>query len=312
MYYRTVFMGSPEFSLPILQGLVNHYNVTGVVTQPDRPAGRGRNLTPPAVKILATKFGLPVIQPERLKEDWAIAQLHAWQPDFIVVAAFGQILRSQVLDLPPFGCINVHASLLPRWRGAAPIPAALLNDDRKTGITIMKMDPGVDTGPILNQRELDIQPVDTTGTLTQRLAEIGAALLLDTLPGYLNGEIQPVPQDDRLATLAPMLKKEDGRLDFNQSTKNLVLQVRAFTPWPGAFTTWNGQRLNIIRAHTLPIDPLENIQPGTAVIHKKYPGVITGDGILLLDEVQPAGKKQMNGQVFIQGARGWENGILTG
>jgi methionyl-tRNA formyltransferase len=305
-------MGSPEFSLPILHGLVKHYHVAGVVTQPDRPAGRGRNLTPPAVKILATKLGLPVIQPDRLIEDWAISQLRTWQPDFIVVAAFGQILRPQILDLPPFGCINVHASLLPHWRGAAPIPAALLNDDQKTGITIMKMDPGVDTGPILNQRELDIQSEDTAGTLTLRLSELGGTLLVDTLPAYLSGEIQPQPQNEQLATYAPLLKKEDGKLDFNQPAKKLALRVRAFTPWPGTFIAWNEQRLNIIRAHALQFEPRKKVQPGTPIVYEKKPAIITVDGILILDEVQPAAKKQMTGQVFLQGARGWENGILTG
>jgi methionyl-tRNA formyltransferase len=181
MNVRVVFMGSPEFALPTLRLLSESYPVVGVVTQPDKPAGRGNLLTPPPVKILAEALGIEVIQPQRLREPWALEQLQIWQPDLIVVAAFGQILRPIVLDLPKFGCINVHASLLPRWRGASPIQAAILHGDRETGVTIMRMDPGMDTGPILSQHSIAIHPEDTAGSLSPRLAETGANLLIQTL-----------------------------------------------------------------------------------------------------------------------------------
>jgi methionyl-tRNA formyltransferase len=299
---RTVFMGSPEFSLPILRQLAENYPVAGVVTQPDRPAGRGRALTPPPIKFLAGELGLPVIQPSRLKEPAAMAQLEAWQPELIVVAAFGQILRPAVLDLPRYGCINVHASLLPRWRGAAPIQAAILEGDEQTGVTIMRMDPGVDTGPLLSQRAIPIHPEDTAGSLSQRLAGLGAQLLLETLPGYLSGDRAPQPQDDSQATYAPMLKKEDGQLDFSQPAARLARRVHAFNPWPGAYTIWQGQILKVHQARALD-EPSPG--PDRTAVHAGLPAVGTGDGLLVLEEVQPAGKRPMPGKDFLQGARGW-------
>ena len=226
-------MGSPDFALSTLRALHENYSVVGVVTQPDRAAGRGRELKSPPVKTLALELGIPVIQPEKLREPEAMEQLRAWSPDVIVVAAFGQILRQDVLDLPKFGCINVHASLLPRWRGAAPINAAILHGDEETGITIMKMDAGLDTGPILTQRSVRIQPDETAGSLFETLSQLGADLLLDTLPGYISGEIKPRPQPEEGATYAGMLKKEDGLLDFSRPAEELERKVRAFNPWPG-------------------------------------------------------------------------------
>ena len=295
-------MGSPEFAIPSLRTLAENYPVAGVVTQPDRPAGRGRTLTPPPVKELARELGLPVIQPRRLREPEAMQQLHAWKPDLIVVAAFGQILRQEVLDLPAYGCVNVHASLLPRWRGAAPIQAAILNGDEQTGVTIMRIDPGVDTGPILSRRPTPILQQDTAGSLSERLSELGAELLLETLPGYLQGEIVPLPQDDSQATYAPMLKKEDGQLDFNRSAVELDLQVRAFNPWPGAYTLWQGQMIKIHRTHVV---AQAGAGPGETLVHQGLPALGTASGLLVLDEVQPAGKKPMPGKFFLQGARNW-------
>lgn len=295
-------MGSPEFALPTLRGLAENYTVAGVITQPDRPAGRGRELTPPPVKRLAVQLGLPVIQPQRLKEPQAMQQIQAWASDVIVVAAFGQILRPAVLDLPPFGCVNVHASLLPRWRGAAPIQAAILEGDPQTGITIMRMDPGVDTGPILRQRAIPILLEDTAGSLAERLAELGARLLLDTLPAYLRGEIQPQQQEDTLATYAPMLSKADGQLDFSQPADILARRVRAFHPWPGAFTLWEGQMLKILRTH--PVEEPSSV-PGATTIHAGQPALACAAGLLVLDEVQPAGKRPLPGEVFLRGAKNW-------
>ena len=302
MTAKIVFMGSPDFSIPAMRALAEVYPIVGVVTQPDRPAGRGRVLTPPPVKRLALELGLPLIQPERLRQPEAMAQLQAWAPDVIVVAAFGQILRPAVLELPRFGCVNVHASLLPRWRGAAPIQAALLNGDAETGITIMRMDAGVDTGPTLSQRALPIQPDDNAGSLSERLAALGGELLLETLPAYLSSELAPQPQEDAGATYAPMLNKADGQLDFSQPAEALARRVRAFNPWPGAFTIWQGQMLKIQRAHAV---PTPCAVPGQTVIYQGLPAFCTSDGLLALDELQPAGKKPQPGKAFLQGARGW-------
>ncbi len=299
---KIVFMGSPEFSLPTLKGLARNYEVVGVVTQPDRPAGRGRVLTPPPVKELALSLGLSVIQPNRLREPEALAQLQAWQPDLIVVAAFGQILRQNVLDLPRLGCVNVHASRLPRWRGAAPIQAAIAAGDAETGITVMKMDVGIDTGAILSQASIEISDQDTGETLSSRLAEKGAELLLATLPGYLDGEIQPQPQDNTLATYAPMLKKEDGLLDLNLPAEALARRVRAYQSWPGTYILWEGDVFKILRAHA---EESSGVSPGEHGIIDRRPALGTSHGWLALDEVQPAGKKPMLGEMFLNGARNW-------
>jgi methionyl-tRNA formyltransferase len=298
-----VFMGSPEFALPTLRALAEHYPVAGVVTQPDRPAGRGRALAPPPVKQLAQELGLPVIQPERLRQPEAMEQLRQWAPDLIVVAAFGQILRPAVLDLPSFGCANVHASLLPRWRGAAPVNAAILHGDTQSGVTIMRMDPGVDTGPMLSQRAEDIRPDDTAGSLAERLAALGAGLLLETLPAYLSGELQPRPQEEAAASYAPMLKKDDGALDFTRPAVELERRVRAFNPWPGAYIVWQGQPLKIHRATA--VAETTGLPPGAHTTWRGLPAIAANTGLLALDDVQPAGKKVMPGKVFLQGARNW-------
>lgn len=301
-----VFMGSPDFSVPSLQMLAKHHRIVGVVTQPDRPAGRGRTLSPPPVKQAAGSLGLPVIQPTRLRAPEAMEQLRQWNPDLIVVAAFGQILRPEVLDLPPFGCINVHASLLPRWRGAAPIQAAILHGDEQTGVTIMRMDPGVDTGPIIQQMAISIQPDETAGELSGRLAELGAKLLTDVLPGYLSGELEPRPQDGDQATYTAVLKKEDGELDFTQPAAWLARQVRAFQPWPGAFTFWQNQPLKISRASTGQSPESEAaLLPGQHTLYQGQPAICTSQGLLVLERLQPAGKKPMDGKSFLQGARNW-------
>ncbi len=302
MPFRFVFMGSPEFALPVLRKLVAQYPVVGVVTQPDRPAGRGRILTPPPIKILAAELNLPVIQPRRLSEPDALEQLQRWAPEVIVVAAFGQILRPVVLELPKYGCINVHASLLPRWRGAAPIQAAILNGDETTGITIMRLDPGIDTGPMLSQRSLSISPEDTAGTLATKLSVLGADLLLETLPSYLSGKLGPIPQDGSLAKYAPMIKKEDGLLDFSLPAVVLDLKIRAYNPWPGAFTYWNDQMLKIHHAHPVEYPPEV---AGKRVIYKELPAITAGNGLIVLDELQLAGRNIQSGKSFLNGIRNW-------
>lgn len=301
MSARIVFMGSPDFALPTLEGLNKAFEVVGVVTQPDRPSGRGQKMTPPDVKILAEKLGLPVIQPVRLKEPEAMAQLKAWSPDVIVVAAFGQILREEVLNLPPFGCINVHASLLPRWRGAAPVQAAVLHDD-VTGVTIMHMGKGLDTGPILSQRSCPITEEMTAGILFDHLAEMGAALLVETLPAYLNGEIEPIPQDNEQSTYAPMLNKSDGELDFSKPAQHLARMVRAYQPWPGAYQFFEDVRLKVYRAHT---HSTHDVVEGGRYIVDGQPAWGTVDGLLVLDTVQAAGKTRVSGEDFLNGAKDW-------
>jgi methionyl-tRNA formyltransferase len=302
MPHRVVFMGSPAFSVPSLLALAGGgYDIAGVVTQPDRPAGRGGKIAPPAVKEAALELGLALIQPAKLRETDAMEQLRAWQPDVIVVVAFGQILRPDVLSLPQFGCLNVHGSLLPRWRGAAPIQAAILAGDEQTGATIMKMDPGIDTGPLLSQQAIPIRPDDTAGLLFERLSTLGADLLLEALPAYLARQILPQPQPEEGATYAPMLKKEDGRLDWALPARELARRVRAFNPWPGAFFEWQEGALKVLRAH-----PAEaRAEPGQQLVYEKLPAVGTGEGLLVLDEVQPPGKKPMPGKAFLAGARGW-------
>lgn len=294
-------MGSPDFAVPSLRALAAAYRICGVVTQPDRPSGRGGVLTPPPVKVLAQELGLPLMQPEKLRAPEAMAQLTEWAPDVIIVAAFGQILRQNVLDLPRFGCVNVHGSLLPRWRGAAPIQAAILAGDAETGITIMKMDAGIDTGDILSMRAIPIAPDDTGGSLFEKMAQLGADLLLETLPRYLRGEIAPRPQPAEGATYAPMLKKEDGLLDFTHPATELERRVRAFNPWPSAWMLWQGAPLKIHRAH---VDTAK-AQPGQRLVVNGLPAIGAGGGVLVLDEVQPAGKKPMPGKAFLAGARDW-------
>ena len=295
-------MGSPDFSIPSLNLLAENQNVVGVVTQPDRRAGRGRQMQPPPVKVVASDLGLTIIQPPRLRDREVLQQLKDWKPELIVVTAYGQILRQNVLELPPHGCLNVHASLLPRWRGAAPIQAAILHGDANTGVTIMRMDAGVDTGAIISQREQAITDEDTAETLSPRLAQLGANLLIETIPGYLTGDTKPFPQDDTQATYAPMLSKSDGELDFNQNADELARQVRAFNPWPGTFTRFQDKTLKIHRAHT---GDNKSLKPGQPGVFNDLPAYGTSQGLLVLDEVQPAGKKPMSGEVFLQGARGW-------
>lgn len=303
MTVRIVFMGSPDFALPTLAALDKQYSVVGVISQPDRPAGRGRVLTPPPVKQMAVQLGIEVIQPQKLREPLAQEKLKEWAPDLIVVAAFGQILRSSVLELPAHGCVNVHASLLPRWRGAAPIQAAIYHGDPESGVTIMRMDAGIDTGAILRQRAVEILPQDTAGSLSDRLAEEGARLLIETLPDYLAGKIAPHAQDEARATYAAMLTKEQGALDFSRPAVELERQVRAFLPWPGAYLFFQGEMLKVLRAH---VEPGE-AAPGRRVEISHLPAISTVSGWLVLDEVQPAGKRAMPGDVFLRGARQWVN-----
>ena len=295
-------MGTPEFAGPVLKALMGAHQVVGVVTQPDRPGGRGRRVTRGAVKRAALELGLPVYQPQSLRTAQSAAQLAVWNPEVIVVAASAYILPQHVLDLPPHGCLNVHASLLPRWRGAAPIAAAILSGDAATGVTIIKMDAGVDTGAILAQREEPIRADDTRATLSKRLSGLGAELLMKKLPAYLVGELVPQPQPEQGVTYAGSLHKTDGLLDWSRPAAELERRVRAFAPWPGTFTTWRGQRLKVLRAKPSP-DWRGDAPPGTVVALPGGVIVATGDGALRLESVQLAGRRPMDVATFVQGQR---------
>ena len=259
-------------------------------------------MTMPAVKILAEELGLQVLQPARLRAPEIVAELAAWEPDLIVVAAYGQILKQDVLELPRYGCLNIHASLLPRWRGASPIQAAILDGDKESGVTIMRMEAGLDTGPILAQRRLPILDNDSAGSLSARLAELGASLLMEVLPAHLKGELEAIPQDEERVSYAPMIRKEEGELDFNLSGIRLARQIRAYNPWPGAYMLWEGGMLKVHQALFL---PESGLRPGQRSRIGKLPSVAASDGWLVLEEVQPSGKKAMPGAVFLNGARHW-------
>ena len=302
MQLNIVFMGSPDFSLPTLQALSDHFQVQGVVTQPDRPAGRGKSLSAPPVKKLAIDLGLDIYQPRSLRTEESFQQIKEWNPDVIVVAAFGQILKKNILTFPPYGCVNVHASLLPRWRGASPINAAILNGDQQTGVTIMKMDEGLDTGPIISMRSTAIDPQENAGELSDKLAQLGGEAIVETLPKYISGDLTPIPQNDEDSTYAPMLSKKDGELDFSKDAEYLARQVRAYSPWPGTFTYWKNQPLKIHRAKASLSSQRE---PSIRTIHNSLPAIYSGNGLLILEEVQPAGKRKMSGETFLNGARDW-------
>ncbi len=299
---RVVFLGTPEFSVPSLEALAKtgQYEIVCVITQPDRPAGRGRKPRPSPVRQAAERLGLPVWTPENLRSPEAVERLRQLAPDVGVVVAYGEILRPNVLAIPPRGFVNVHASLLPKYRGASPVQAAILAGDRETGVTIMLMDAGMDTGPILAQRRIPIAEDETGASLAEKLARLGAELLVETLPRWLAGEIEPQPQDDAQASKTWRLKKEDGRVDWTRPAEFLARQVRAYTPWPGTFTTWDGKLLKIRRAHAVQ-RPLEGAQPGEVRSLPEGLAVATGDGWLVLDEVQLEGRKAVSGEAFLRG-----------
>lgn len=304
--YRIVFMGSPDFSARMLESLASRFPVSGVFTQPDRESGRGKKLTLPPVKVTADALQIPVFQPPKLKTPEAFDELVSLKPDVIIVAAYGQILRQNVLELPRFGCINVHASYLPRWRGAAPIQAAILAGDEFTGVSIMKMDAGIDTGPVLAMEKVGIDPQETAKTLETKLAKTGSELLLKTLPLYLDGKITPVAQPETGNTYAGMLKKQDGLLDFYKTASEIERQVRAFDDWPGTFTTVGDQVLKIRKVR---ICDGQRLMAGDRGVYEGNPTVGTSEGTLLLEEVQPAGKRWMNGTDYIRGnQKDWLSG----
>jgi methionyl-tRNA formyltransferase len=304
-------MGTPDFSVPSLRALINvGHRISLVVTQPDRPKGRKRVLTPPPVKEGAVKHGIPVFQPERLRAPEAVEQLRQIKADLIVTAAYGQILPKAILSLPAFGCINVHASLLPQYRGGAPIHRAIINGETKTGITIMYMAEGLDTGDIISQIEIPITGEDTFGAVHDKLSEAGAHLLVKTLPALLNGSAQSTPQNDAEASYAPNIKREDELIYWEHPAMDIYNQIRGLNPWPVAFTLLEGQVFKVWKA----LHPKHAPSPGSgAASASAKPGtvlqmsdkgieVLTGNGTLWLTEIQPAGKKAMDAVQFMRGS----------
>lgn len=300
---KVAFMGTPEFAAVCLEAIcAAGHEVALVVTQPDRPAGRSRDPVPPPVKTLALERGLPLIQPGRMDEPGALAALRDAAPEAVAVAAFGHILKREVLDLPRLGCVNAHASLLPKLRGAAPIQWAIAGGETETGVTAMLMDQGMDTGPVLLQRKIPISPDDTGGTLQDKLAPIAGGLLVEALEGLAAGTITPVPQDEGLATYAPLLKKSDGKLDFRQEAETLARRVRAFDPWPGSFAALKGEQVKITRAKAEPGERSE--APGrVAGVSPEGIVIACGRGLLRALELQPAGKRRMSAAEFLAGRR---------
>jgi methionyl-tRNA formyltransferase len=296
---RIVFAGTPEFSVPALDALhTAGHTIAAVYTQPDRPAGRGRTLTSGPVKKRALELGLPVEQPASLKSPESIAKLAEYAPDLMVVVAYGLILPQQVLDVPRLGCLNIHASLLPRWRGAAPIHRAILAGDKRSGITIMKMDAGLDTGPMLLVRPLDIGASETSGSLHDRLAALGAEAVVTAIDGLLAGSLAPVEQPEQGVTYASKIRKEEAQVDWAQPAEAIARQVRAFNPWPVAETRWQGQQLRIWEAEAQGEAP--NREPGRVV--EAGSGrllVATGSGLLRVHRVQLAGRNATSVSEFL-------------
>jgi methionyl-tRNA formyltransferase len=296
---RIVFMGTPDFAVPTLRALIAHHTVTAVVTQPDRPAGRGGEIQMSPIKRVALEHNIPVLQPEKIRRRANVEELRQHEADAYVVAAFGQILPQEVLDIPPYGSINVHASLLPRWRGAAPIQAAIRAGDDETGVTIMKMDAGLDTGPMLSTGTVPIMPDETGESLHDKLSTLGADLLISTLPGYFSGAIHPHPQPEQGVTFASRIEKEEGRIDWTEYAVVIDRLVRAFTPWPGTFTDWNGKTLKIISGKAVYTGADEPGLVSRDVFDQIAIG--TGGGLYFPMMVQLAGKKPTPVEDFVRG-----------
>lgn len=298
---RIVFMGTPAFAVPSLEALLkSDDDVVGVVTQPDRPKGRGQEVALSPIKMICQRENLPVLQPLKMKDPTFLEALRAWQPDLIAVAAFGRILPPAILGMPSRGCINVHGSLLPKFRGAGPIQWAVITGETETGITTMLMDEGMDTGAMLLQEKMPILPDDTAGSLAIRLADVGGRLLVETIRQLKAGTLEPIPQDHSQATLAPMLKKEDGMIDWTRSAEEIERRIRGMSPWPGAFTFAGEERWTIWRASVKEMS--EGTPPGHVLsTGKEGVAVATGQGALLITELQPANSRRMATAQYLAG-----------
>ncbi|KOR88541.1 methionyl-tRNA formyltransferase [Paenibacillus solani] len=300
-----VFMGTPAFAVPSLEMLLAEgYSIAAVVTQPDRPQGRKKVLTPTPVKEAALRHGIPVLQPQRLRSPEAVAELAEYKPDLIITAAYGQILPKSVLDMPALGCLNVHGSLLPAYRGGAPIQRSIINGESVTGITLMYMAEGLDTGDMIAKAEVPIQDDDTAGTMFEKLSTVGAELLLRELPRLLQGKVEAEPQEESKATYAPNLTRDDEKIDWSRTSREIYNQIRGLVPYSGGFTLWNGDVFKVwAAANPGSVQVSSNDeQPGT-VLKLDDKGIVvgTGDGTLTLLTVQPSGKKAMDAAQFVRG-----------
>jgi methionyl-tRNA formyltransferase len=305
---RLIFLGTPAFAVPTLEAVARKHEVVSVITQPDRPKGRGQELAASAVKQAAMRLGLPVYQPERIKRPEAQAHLAALAPEMMIVVGYGQIIPQSVIDIAPRGIVNVHASLLPKYRGAAPVQWAIVNGETRTGITTMQINAGLDTGDILLEREAEIGPEETAVELGERLAAMGAELLIETLDGLARGTITPKRQDEAQASYAPILKKEDGALSWNEPVTAIHNRVRGLVPWPGAHTRFRGQLLHIWRARVE--SDRTALAPGQVLAGTGFRVACGDGGVLELLEVQMEGRKRMGGEAFANGQRLRENEIL--
>ena len=295
---RIVFAGTPEFAVPPLEALLaGSYDVRAVYTQPDRPSGRGRKLTASPVKAMALSRGIPVYQPESFKSEEAIETLAQLQPDLLIVVAYGLILPLRIINIPPLGAINIHASLLPRWRGAAPIQRAIIEGDQETGVTIMHIEPRLDAGPMLLKKAIPIAPDETAGELHDRLSILGARALIESLSLIEKGALMPIVQDESVVTTAAKIHKEEAKLDFSLPAITLARKVRGFNPWPVAETTWRGEILRIWRAKAITGDT--SAPPGSVIIGQGSLDVVTGDGLLRLLELQMPGGKRISTKDFL-------------
>ena len=298
-------MGTPDFAVPSLKALLDSgANVVCVITQPDRPKGRGRKITPPPVKKIALQADIPVLQPEKIRDEGFLAKLTEFNPDLIVLTAYGRVLPAELINLPPHGTINVHASLLPKYRGAAPIQWAIINGETETGVTIMQMDEGLDTGDVLLAEKFPISPDDTAGSLFMKLAELGGTVLKKALAQLRANKLTPIKQDDSLATHAPLLKKEDGLVDWSRSAEQISCLIRGLDPWPTTYTTLSGKRFRLFTPQVVDLTDYQDKgdAPGT-VCRADHNGLVakTGKGSLLIREVQPEGSKRMTVAAFLRG-----------
>jgi len=302
---RAVFFGTPAFSVPALEALAGIAEVALVVSQPDKVAGRGRRREPTAVKKAAGTLGLPLFQPEKLRSDAVKERLRALGADFFFTVAYGKILPRSILEIPPSGCLNLHASLLPRYRGSAPIQWALIRGEKVTGFTLMLMDEGMDTGPMLAREEIAVLPGETAGELSLRMSRMAPAFMKRQLPGFLAGELKPEPQDHEKATYAPMLRKEDGLIDWTRPADQVAAQVLGMNPWPAAHALCEGNRLRILRAEALESVPpsLEREPPGSIECRDDVLAVRCGAGALKITEIQAQGRKAMEASCFLRGCR---------
>jgi methionyl-tRNA formyltransferase len=298
---RSVFFGSPDFAVPCLEVLHEISEVAAVISQPDRPAGRGLAMRPPAVKQRALELGLDVWQPKKVRTPDFAEQLRELGADVGVVVAYGRILPRAVLEAPRTGCVNVHASLLPRWRGAAPIQWSIVNGDPETGVTLMQMDEGMDTGPVLATATTVIERDDDAASLSERLSRLGAELLREELPRYVAGELTPTPQDDAYSTMAPLLRKAHGRIDWTKPSREVHNQIRGMNPWPGAHTTLAGRRIKIHRAQFSTLDPEAAVPGQVTALDPEGILVACADGTIELQELQESGRNRVDARAFISG-----------